>query len=384
MGQRERRLFQRIAVIKDLKDFHKRVVIGAEIEAYSIDMADYQIGRRLSRPRPGLSEFGERFTRDTSIGSEYNSRPFETVREAFFLLKSGLRKYIRSLYRSRDEGQDFRVPLLVGGWTNRFAGTHLHLSLAGQTLSLREATSLAYHIHDYIPFLIAIGANSPIWNKAITTRASNRLLRGSPTYFTVTKRGKLTSEDYYEMVFNPGRKTKPPTLELRILDSNIPEFVVTSLCVVKAVSLRWLQRKPACNRINHTTYVEGRQEAGLHGMRCKLPWKDDWLPAHEYLDRFLWEHREELDMMDIPEDIYEVLRLLKRRVNGARLIHDAAVQARAEHPQTWRRRFAKRYSQGLEQLLSGNSIHDFATSLNVSLPDTERVWLGRRTASIDE
>ncbi|MDX1411409.1 MAG: hypothetical protein R3351_04590, partial [Nitrospirales bacterium] len=55
---------------------NKRIVLGVEIEAYSINVADHKIGRRLSRPRPGLSESGERFTRDASIGSEYNSRPF--------------------------------------------------------------------------------------------------------------------------------------------------------------------------------------------------------------------------------------------------------------------------------------------------------------------
>ncbi|MDE2293749.1 MAG: hypothetical protein KGL53_16840, partial [Elusimicrobia bacterium] len=57
-----------------------RILIGMEVEAYSIDIADFSIGRRLSRPRPGLSESGERFTRDASIGSEYNSRPFTSVR----------------------------------------------------------------------------------------------------------------------------------------------------------------------------------------------------------------------------------------------------------------------------------------------------------------
>src|SRR3954449_11844972 len=76
----------------------RHVVVGAEIEAYSIALADYTIGRRTSRPRAGVSERGERFTRDTSIGSEYNSRPFTTTREALFLLKSGLRKYLRDQY----------------------------------------------------------------------------------------------------------------------------------------------------------------------------------------------------------------------------------------------------------------------------------------------
>src|SRR6266567_7898768 len=85
-----------------------RVIIGVEIEAYSIGRGDYKIGRRTSRPRPGLSERGERFTRDTSIGSEYNSRPFSTIREALFLLKAGLRKYLRDRYRGETERHEDR------------------------------------------------------------------------------------------------------------------------------------------------------------------------------------------------------------------------------------------------------------------------------------
>src|SRR5215467_13179781 len=116
-----------------------RVIIGVEIEAYSIGHDDYKIGRRTSRPRPGLSEKGERFTRDTSIGSEYNSRPFSTTREALFLLKAGLRKYLRENYRGDTEKHERLIPLLVGGWTNRSAGTHMHISLADRVLDDDDA-----------------------------------------------------------------------------------------------------------------------------------------------------------------------------------------------------------------------------------------------------
>ncbi|MGH7256435.1 MAG: hypothetical protein ACREI3_11730, partial [Nitrospirales bacterium] len=333
-------------------------------------------------PRPGLSEAGERFTRDASIGSEYNSRPYHTVREALFLLKAGLRKYFRTLYRSRDEEPEHPIPLLVGGWTNRFAGAHLHLSVAGRKMTQDEAASLAWPLHDQLPFLIAIGANSPVWAKKITGKASNRFLRGSDAYFTVTRRGRLTSVDTRELVYSPSRKTKPATLEIRVLDSNLPEYLVTALCLVKAVALRWLKGKGAANRLSHADYLKARLEAAARGMRCQLPWNGEWLTAPEYLDRVLWEHREELECMDIPDEIYEVLCLLKRGYTGARLIHDAAIQARHEHPQTWQRRFAKRYTLGLEQLLSGNRLRDFAHALKVQLPSIERVWLGRKGASL--
>lgn len=367
-----------------MNGFQKRVVIGVEIEAYSIGAGDYQIGRRLSRPRPGVSENGERFARDSSIGSEYNSRPFETIRESLFLLKTGLRKYLRNLYRGQEEKPRHNVPLLVGGWTNRFAGTHLHLSIAEEELSRQRARQLANHLHDHIPLLIAMGANSPVWDKKLTARASNRLLRGTDAYFTPIAYGELPVKDTCELVYSAGRKTKPATLELRVLDSNLPEFIVAAVCVAKAVALGWLRgRRPYRQFPLHDDYLAARIAAGAQGMKCKLAWEGEPLPARKYLDRFIWEYREEFAEMDVPPEVYDVFKLLKRGYNGARIIHDAAVAARHEHPQTWQRRFAKRYSEGLEDLLSGNSLISFAETLAVKLPALESVYLGRKGASVD-
>ncbi|MFO0974679.1 MAG: hypothetical protein U1A27_14755, partial [Phycisphaerae bacterium] len=282
-----------------------------------------------------------------------------------------------------EEDADTLVPLLVGGWTNRFAGTHLHLSLAHEELSLRDARSLARHLHDHLPLFIAIGANSPIWDKRITAKASNRLLRGSGAYFAPLKRGQLTSADLLELKYAPGRKRKPATLEIRALDSNIPEFVVANVALIEAACLRWLRNKAILNQVSHEEYLQSRQDAGARGMKARLSWNGERVPARKYLDRFLWEHRDELEELDVPADTYEVFRLLKRGYNGARIIHDAARAAWREHPQTWQRRFARRYSAGLERLLSGNSLRDFAAALGVSLPGTDETWLGRRTATID-
>lgn len=368
-----------------LSDLAKRVVTGVEVEAYSIGAGDYQIGRRLSRPRPGVSEDGERFTRDSSIGSEYNSRPFETVRESLFLLKSGLRKYLRSLYRSHQPLRDHVVPLLVGGWTNRFAGTHIHVSIAGQRLTQDRAADLSHHIHDHIPFLIAIGANSPVWDHRLTTQASNRFLRGSETYFLPSPPGELHlpgDDVHHEMVYNPARKRKPATLEIRVLDSNLPEFIVAALCVIKAVSLRWLSGGEAGDHLRHSNYLWSRLDAGHRGMRCRLQWQGRSVTAGQYLDKFLWEYRREIEEIDPPEEILEVFKLLKKGFNGARIIRDAAAFSRREHPQTWQRRFARRYYEGLELLLSGNTLRDFAETMKVQLPDTSNVWLGRRGAQV--
>ena len=362
----------------------RRVLIGLEIEAYSIGVDDFSIGRKLSRPKPGLSESGERFTRDASIGSEYNSRPFSSVREALFLLKSGLRKYLRVFYRGEVPAPQRRIPLLVGSWTDRNAGTHMHISVAGKRLDFKTAKSLSFALHDHIPFFIALGANAPLWNKQLTGRASMRLLRGSRIYFTPLSRENLSTKSTAELVYSRGRKTKPPTLEMRMLDSNIPEFVVANLCLIKAAVLRWLRGKPAANRVPYGLYRWSRVDAGFRGMRARLPWRDEVLSVSDYLDRFMWTHREELEMMDIPEEIYETLRLLKKGFNGSRIIHDAVAAAKTEHPQTWQRRFARRYAKALERLLSGDTLPHFASELKVELPSTENVWLGRRNASLDE
>lgn len=365
-------------------EFHKRIVVGIEIEAYSIDPERHAIGLRLSRPRRGLCEDGERFTRDWSIGSEYNSRPFSTVRESLFLLKSGLRKYLRSLYRTKKPDIRHPVPLLVGGWTNRFAGAHLHLSVADRTLSRKVAASLSAHIHDLLPLVIAVTANSPVWDGQVTDVASNRILRGTRKYFKLTKRGHLRRFWEDELVYSPKCKTKPATLEVRVLDSNIPEYVVAAICLVKAAALRWLRRNGAPTRISHAKYARAREDAASRGMRSHLFWNGDELTASRYLDRFLWVHRAEIGEMDVPEDIFEIFRLLKRGFNGARVIEEAVRISRKEHPQTWQQRFAKRYSQGLHRLLSGDPLRDFARALKVKLPDTDRIWLGSRRASIDE
>jgi hypothetical protein len=97
-----------------------------------------------------------------------------------------------------------------------------------------------------------------------------------------------------------------------------------------------------------------------------------------YLDRVIWAHRDAFEEMDLPEDLWTTLRLLKRRFNGSALLRAAATRAFEEHPQTWQRRFARRYVAALDELLSGQSLHEFAERLEVELPEVEDVWLGGR------
>jgi Glutamate-cysteine ligase family 2(GCS2) len=351
------------------ENHHRRIIIGAEVEAYSIALTDYSIGRRTSRPQPGMSERGERFTRDTSIGSEYNSKPFATVREALFLLKAGLRKYLRDMFRGETDENDRLIPLLVGGWTNRSAGTHLHLSFADRDLDEEGARALAEQVHDHIPLLLAVSANSPVWDRKLTKFASNRVLKGSAAYFAPLPRGEVSKKDLQELRFSPARKTKPATIELRMLDSNVPEFIVASMVILKAIAMRRLCDEDAVNPlVDDATYLKAREDAAMKGMRARLPWRGQLKPARTVLKLFLREYKEELDAMDVPNEIWDVFHLLENGYNGSRIISEAIKDAKREHAQTWQRRFAKRYSEGLEQLLNGNSLRDFAAALHVELP----------------
>jgi hypothetical protein len=361
---------------------HRSVIAGLELEAYSIRLPDYTIGRQLVPPRRGTSEKGERFSRDSTIGTEYNSRPFETIREGYFLLRSGLRKYGSRRYRSRKASVSGHELLLVGGWTNRFAGAHIHLSLADRDLSKATAKKLAWHVHDHIPFLIAMGANSPVWGNRITDVASNRIVRATRKYFRPVARGELYQRMYDEMLFNRPRKTKPGTLELRVLDANLPEFVMAASCMVKAVALNWLAGGAATNRIPSADYIRARQDAAERGVRAKLCWNGQWVTVPRYLDLFVWAHRHFLDEMDIPEEIWTAIKLVKRRINGSTLVGQATRLAYEEHPRAWERHFAERYVEGLNELLSGNTLFDFAERLRVELPDLDSVWLGRRNLEL--
>jgi hypothetical protein len=356
---------------------HERIVMGIELESYTIALPEYRISRELAFPRPGVGEKGERFTRDDSIGTEYNSRPFNTIREGLFLLRAGLRKYSVKLYRQKNETRKGRQLLLVGGWRDRYAGCHIHMSVAEEELEIDRAKRLAWHLHDHIPFFIALGANSPVWQEELNHVAANRIVRASKIYFRPISRRALRTKPFDEMLFSPGRKTKPPTIELRVLDSNIPDYVMAIATLVKAAALAWLRGKGAPNKLVHADYLKARDNGAHLGMRAKLCWNGAWMPATTYLDRFIWAYREELGEMEIPEDVWTTLKLLKRGYNGSRILREAAQKAYDEHPQTWQRRFAGRYVNAIDKLLAGNSILDFVTELGLEPPNLDDVWLGR-------
>jgi hypothetical protein len=351
--------------------------MGVELETYSIAAPEYRVCRNLHFPRRASVEPGERFTRDWSIGSEYASKVFGTVREAFFLLKNGLRKYMH--FREEDPGQEY-VIFPVGGWVDRFAGCHIHLALGDVALRFDQARELALRLHDHIPFLIVLCANSPVWREKLTPYASCRLLRGSDTYCQVTRRGVLYRHRYRELTFNRGGKRKPPTLEVRVPDSSLPEYVAAALCVCNAVALHWLKRKRQLNYSTHDNYLEARDQAIRFGARAQLVWTNHWMSVPQYVDLFFRKYAEELQAMDVPAEALDVFKCLKRGWNQSEIIRQAVLRCRRRHLPSWQRQFARRYALAIEELLDGNSLEHFARRLGVRLPSTERVWLGRKEA----
>jgi gamma-glutamyl:cysteine ligase YbdK (ATP-grasp superfamily) len=311
-------------------------------------------------------------------GSEYNSRVFTTIREAFFLLKNGLRKYIH--YRPSLRQHEYQTIFPVGGWIDRFAGCHIHVALGKKKFTIRQARLLSRHIHNHIPFIIALTANSPVWRDRVTKIHSNRLLLGTKKYCQVTKRGVLSKHHYNELTYNLGGKRKPPTLELRVLDSGVPEYILAATCVIKAIALRWLKRKPALGTLKELNYLKARDEAVHYGTEATLYWKNHELSVPQYVDLFFRKYEDELDQMDIPGEVLDIFKYLKRGWNQATVIRRATQKARWRHRPTWEKRFTKRYAAAIEALLDGNSYRDFVRRIGIRLPKIDRVWLGRKEA----
>jgi len=352
--------------------------MGVELETYSIALPEYRICRDIQFPKRSIVEKGEKFTKDVSVGSEYNSKVFTTIREASFLLKSSLRKY--GEFPEAGNHNERYVIFPVGGWTDRFAGTHLHLGLGKRGLDYKEAKSLANHLHDHIPYLIALCCNSPVWREKLTPYASKRLFRGSETYCKITKRGTLYKHHFREVSFNRGGKKKPPTLEIRVPDSSLPDYIAAALCILRAIALRWLKHRAALNHSTHENYLAARHQAYRFGVKAKLAWTNHWLSVPDYTDLFFRKYEEELRQMDIPDEVIHVFKYLKKGWNQAEILRKAIDRCQRKHLPTWQRQFARKYSLAIEELLDGNSLKQFSHRLGVKLPDVNRTWLGRKEA----
>jgi len=338
------------------------ITIGVEIECYTILTEECKISRRVILPDVKSPEAGERFTVDKSIGSEYVTKPFESLREALQAISSGLAKYAGSSLVSN------ALPLPVGGWNDRFAGAHFHIGFKDKGLSREEAGSLANYIHDHIPFIIAVSANSPVWRRRVTGYSSNRLLRGGGKYCIPITKGGLNQNHYREVNFNPENKHKPSTLELRVCDSNIPPYVCAVMTILKILALAWRNGKDACNDLTHEAYLEARAEAARRGAAAKLYWGGNTVTVGEYLTLLLDNYSEEAGVLDIPGDVAEAFSLLEVEWNNAEALRCAAIKLRGRFGRDWERKMAFKLASALKTLLNGGSLREYHEALGLRIP----------------
>jgi len=356
----------------------RRISLGVEVEACTIRLKNMHIGRHLMLPRRGLMENEESYHHDRSIGIEYSSRPFYSIREALFGIKTGLRKSITAhkLDRTRANG-DYTL-FFAGTWRDRFAASHFHVGLGTDGMEFEDATRLCRHLHSHLPLLVALMANSPVYRTEITSRDSNRFLYARDRFFYPLEFGDLDQEYREEMTYNRDRKKRTPTLEIRPCDAGLPEYVAAGLVIIKAVTMAWLARRPVANVNRHDLHLKGGLNAARHGPTACLYWNNRRLKAGTYIDKFFREYDSFLHRMDIPAEIFEVFRLFKLGWNGAGILRRACELHQRRHPRTWQRYFAAGYVPAINALLRGETLTTFIHSLGLRPPVTKRVYLGGR------
>lgn len=335
------------------------ITIGVEIEFYTILTKDKRISRNILLPRERASEEGGKFTVDKSIGPEYITKPFENITEALYTIERDLGKYADS--SNNPNG----LPLPIGGWNNRFAGAHFHIGFKERGLEKEEALTLANHIHDHIPFIIAVSANSPIWQRKITEYHSNRILRGGEKYCMPIVKGVLNQNHYREMNFNPENKHKPPTLEIRVCDSNIPPYVCTVITILRILTSAWRNGRKAYNNLTHETYLQGRFNAARRGVKAMLYWNGKPVTVSQYLRLFTLSYGDEASVLNIPPSILEAFSLLEKGWNHAEAIRRTAVDSKKKFGRRWEKDIAVKLASAMKILLDGGSLKNYYRALGL-------------------
>jgi hypothetical protein len=352
------------------------LTFGAEVEAHTITLSNLKISRRLTFPPKRALEKSESYHHDRSIGIEYASRPYRSIREALFGIKGGLRKCTAEFHFDRGTRRRNFVLFFTGTWRDHFAGTHFHAGLGPEGIEFEDAEKLSRHLHGHLPFLIALLANSPVYQEQITYTDSNRFVEAHEKYFDSLEPGVLDREMHEEMTFNKSRKKRVPTLEVRPCDANLPEYMAAGMVVIKAVTMAWLARRPVANENSFENHVKARNSAGRRGARARLYWNNRPVTAARYLDRFFKAYAPYLKRMDIPSDVIYTFGLFKQGWNGATILRNTCLRHQRAHPRIWRRLFAEEYAEAVTELVNGDSLYNFARRLGLRPPRPGAVRIG--------
>ncbi|MFX1294995.1 MAG: hypothetical protein ACFFD2_09115 [Promethearchaeota archaeon] len=371
------------------KDFEEEVEVepfitnGVEIESFLIK-GDEILERSFIQPVEDVVEPGEEFTDDMTIGNEYISPIFDDINEGLFLLKNGLRKY-RTFAHQRVEHQIG----LFGTWLKDPAGVHIHIGLGKEGIGKEDACLLMLYIHDYLPFIIALCANSPVYpgrknQPILTSNASNRMLQyGNEHCKSITKDEiKLMKSDHWtEINYNAHRKDKPPTIEVRVVDSNIPEYIIAAVEILRVLIIACLRRKPSPNRLSYENYQRSKQSAAKYGVRGSLYWNDKNIKFPKYVDKFFDSFHEEIEEEDLTTDILDIFKLAKLSWNNATIIKTSIEAIKSIYSPkkfNWRKQFMMRYNDAITSLLDGNNLIDYARLLYVDLPELKNIQIGEK------
>lgn len=361
---------------------------GVEIESYLIKN-DEIVKKAYTLPIKEAIEFesGESFVEDISIGNEYISPVFDDVNEGLFLLKNGLRKY-RAFTNERAEYQIG----LFGTWWKDPAGTHIHIGLGDEGISKNDARSLMVYLHDYLPFIIALCNNSPVYpgrftkQPKLTTYPSNRLrVYANQHCKSVTKSTiqKMLSDHWVEINYNDYRKDKPPTIEIRLADSNLPEYVIAAVTILRILTIAHLSGKPPYNELSFKNYQISKRRAIRSGVTGSLYWNNRKMKMATYIDKFFDTFQEEIETEAPNKDILEVFKLAKLGWNSSTILSQSIKNINrifSSKKFNWRNQFIRQYNEALSSLLDGNNLREFARILYIELPNTDKVILGTKNS----
>ena len=382
---------EELGVIDDIYKAYG-ITMGFEFETYTIsysidkegEKSDFEIGYDVFYPQENVFEKGELYTDDVTIGPEFNSPVFFSVKNCLFMLKNSLRKY--NVFQEKDDEKERRIALF-GTWLENPAALHLHIGYGLDGIEIADAAYLASHIIHHLPFLIVLASSSPIFQKEVTDVANNRLNTSQfckPVELDSIEDG-IPVEHFTEINYNnylAEEREKPPTLEIRVCDTNLPEYAVAALAVIYAVALKAKKGKKGENRKvkplmknSFTNHLEARESAIKKGSKATLMWNDKKTTISKYVDKFFYFYQEEIDEMGISSHITDVFKYLKRGWNMGDIL-ERAVEISKKKEEDWEQDFCQKYINALEHSLDGADIFAFAEFLGVKLPDPKKIKLG--------
>ncbi len=361
----------------DVVSVEPLITNGIEIESYLIK-GDKVFERTSIQPIRDVVEPGEDFTEDIAIGNEYISPVFDDINEGFFLLRNGLRKY--RIFAQKKKNYQIG---LFGTWLKDPAGVHFHIGLGEEGIEKKDAGPLMVYIHDYLPFILALCANSPVYEEELTPNASNRVVKyGDEWCKSISKPEilRLRSDHWVEINYNAHRKDKPPTIEVRIADTNIPEYIIAAVEVLRVLTIAYLSGKPSPNEISFENYNKSKLNAAKYGVEGKIYWNEKNLEMHDYIDTFFDSFHKELEEKDLTDEILDVFRLAKLGWNNATIVRNSIEHIKSVYSSkkfNWKKQFLMRYSEALSSSLDGNNLIDYARLMFVDLPDLKKTNIGK-------